>query len=69
MTSIEWLKWLTDKETLAIPVSTMAKYCHCSAPTISKLIHDEQQLTEKMSFLLDTGINQVLSIMKEKLGE
>ena len=69
MTSLEWLRWLTDKETLGVPVSVMAKYCHCSAPTISKLIHGEQPLTEKMQYLLDDGIDHVLKEIKEKLGE
>lgn len=69
MTSIEWIRWLTDKNNFGIPLQVMANHCHCSAPTLKKLLNGDQQLTDRMKYLIDQGVQKTLNNLRMKLGE
>jgi hypothetical protein len=69
MTPLEWLRWLTDKKKFGIPLTVMAEHCHCSAPSLKKLLDGNQQLTDRMQYLIEQGVQEVINEFKEKLGE
>lgn len=70
MDTVEKLIWLTDKKDgMGISQATLAKYCHCHPTTLSKYITKTYEPTEKMLFIIETGIKQFYKDLSEKIGE
>jgi len=69
MTTLEKIQWLADKtEGLGIPFTVLAKHCHCSTSTIGSIVREEKPMTEKMTYLIESGIEDILNIMKMKFN-
>ena len=69
MTRIEKLYWLTDKKNgIGIPFNVIARFCHCHPTSIPHYLEGNQP-TERMANYIDQGIEEIVKILKEKLGE
>jgi len=70
MTSIEKIYWLTDKyEGVGIPYCVIARFCRCDPTTIGNYISQKSKPTRRMEALLDEGIDKILAIINETIGE
>lgn len=70
MDSIEKLRFLADKENgLGIPLTVLSKKTGCHASTLRHYINGESVPTERLNVFIEAGINELYSMMKEKIGE
>ena len=70
MTIIEKLKWLTDKKDgIGIPLNIVAHHANCHPSTISNYLNGRSEPTERLEGMLENGIQKILKIMNEKIGE
>ena len=69
MTRKEKLHWLTDKkEGLGIPLTVVAKFAHCHPSSITNYLNGAEP-TARIGAQIDEGIETMLNIIQEKLGE
>lgn len=54
---------------LGIPQNLIAKYAHCHSTTINKLSRGECNLTEKMAYLIEDGINKLYEDIQNCIGD
>ena len=65
----EKLFWLTDKQQgLGIPNIVIARFSHCHPSSIANYLNGAEP-TVRIGNQIDEGIELILKIVKEKLGE
>lgn len=70
MTVIEKLKWLTDKEEgMGIPIVVVARHSNCHPSTLGNYLRKGMEPTPRLEKMVEEGINSILRIMNEKMGE
>lgn len=70
MTIIEKLRWLTDKEEgMGIPLVVVAKHSDCHPSTIGNYLRNGVLPSPRLEQKLETGINNIINIINEKMGE
>ena len=68
MDVFEKIKWLTDKKGLAIPMTTIGRYCGNHPTTITYYLKGATPRQEVID-RYEEGINQLLKDITEKMGE
>lgn len=70
MTTLEKLKWLTDKENGAgIPLKVIAQYAHCHPSSISHFVTEKYEPSPRLEYMLEQGFKEIKKIINEKIGE